>query len=792
MYQLLTTLRITLLAFCFSCLMTDVAAQQQNLLSDLKAGSESSDPNNFTAFNGKMYFLANGTLFQSTGTGSSTSVVAAGIPSDQTLSGGPLLYNNNLYLITKGNSGYKLWSSTGGTATFIEDFSVIGAPSGVSAFNVQEGFLYISLGADRGQSGGASVAFRHNGKPGSKVELGESNAGSGNQFGSTQQKTNFYFGTSAVYGLSNKEVVKFGGNSVTSTYTTTVEVTYPAQKTAATYSYTTINPSKVIKGLDVLSDQFYFTIGDSLFKLGTIGVRGLIKTGVPSPTNALRVGTSIYFIATNGEIWRTDGSAQGTVKVAAGTIASGYTSDKLIDNAGTLYVSAKKNQGGEGQLYRLVGANLNPVYNPSNNDEIVAIKANENGTLYFVVGAACKPEVLWKLTNSSNATSVGNLNFDTSCSNPITASKIGFLNNLAFYENFAANSGREPWTLRLDYVTPQSCTGNVISNFSFENDLNGFNNWGNASITNDTRSGAKAVSIAANTSGGLGTTATNISIAPGNKVTFSFWAKISNTATYADAGVIFYDAAQKHITTNKLTNFTASYKNYTINAVAPTNAKYMAVYAWKANGTGVLTVDDICLIKVTAASLRGNETENQSIFDFRVQADKGLPMLRWFTDDAWRTKAFHIERGDDKGNFHEISMLDVQTYNADLKMFSLIDENPSETEQHYRIVSEYIDFTPNQTSDVIKYPFVNAKTVFFVFPNPVREELNVNLRPFAKQNISMQIFDANGRLVSSQKMDNVSEDIYTLDIQAFVPGQYWIQILNNEGKATQQKFVIID
>lgn len=194
MHQLLHTLRIALVAFCFSLLITEASAQTQKLLSDLSAGTGSSDPKNFTAYNGKMYFLANGKLYQNAqvnGTANAV-VVTTGIPAGQTLSGGPVLYNNKLYVISKGGSLYKLWSTTGGAATFIEDFSVSGGLSGVSAFNVQNGFLYFSLGSDRQSQGGASIAFRHNGTAGSKVELGNSDLGTGNQTSSTRVRTNFY------------------------------------------------------------------------------------------------------------------------------------------------------------------------------------------------------------------------------------------------------------------------------------------------------------------------------------------------------------------------------------------------------------------------------------------------------------------------------------------------------------------------------------------------------------------------------------------------------------------------
>jgi hypothetical protein len=140
---------------------------------------------------------------------------------------------------------------------------------------------------------------------------------------------------------------------------------------------------------------------------------------------------------------------------------------------------------------------------------------------------------------------------------------------------------------------PSSCAGNLITNFSFESDLTGYQNWGNAAIiSTDVVSGNKAVRIGT-AAGGLGLQGLNAIV--GGTYTFRAKAKISGSPSWTGLGIKFYDANWNACGEKSIAVTTTSYQDYTVTAVAPAHAKYAQAWAWKSGSTGYLMTDDWCL-----------------------------------------------------------------------------------------------------------------------------------------------------------------------------------------------------
>ncbi|MBD0256873.1 MAG: hypothetical protein ICV83_14235, partial [Cytophagales bacterium] len=121
---------------------------------------------------------------------------------------------------------------------------------------------------------------------------------------------------------------------------------------------------------------------------------------------ALVIGSTLYFVASEGaggfELWKTDGTAAGTVRVKDIHPGAGDSSPLWLTNVnGTLYFTADNGTDGR-ELWKsngtAAGTTLvkNIVADPSG--EAPQYLANLNGTLYFGLGDA-----LWK----SNGTAAG-------------------------------------------------------------------------------------------------------------------------------------------------------------------------------------------------------------------------------------------------------------------------------------------------------------------------------------------------------------------------------------------------
>ncbi len=77
---------------------------------------------------------------------------------------------------------------------------------------------------------------------------------------------------------------------------------------------------------------------------------------------------------------------------------------------------------------------------------------------------------------------------------------------------------------------------------------------------------------------------------------------------------------------------------------------------------------------------------------------------------------------------------------------------------------------------------------FSVFPNPASSHLNLDLKPFLNQSVTIRITDQTGNIVFEQNINKVSVDNENLSVQALAQGIYFIQ-LKNENSMMMSKFM---
>ena len=88
-----------------------------------------------------------------------------------------------------------------------------------------------------------------------------------------------------------------------------------------------------------------------------------------------------------------------------------------------------------------------------------------------------------------------------------------------------------------------------------------------------------------------------------------------------------------------------------------------------------------------------------------------------------------------------------------------------------------------KTMDGVGFEISNLNESIYIYPNPARNTLNINLSDLSANQIN--IFDATGRLVREMRIVNNNN---TIDISTFKRGLYYVQILTDEGIVTK-KFI---
>lgn len=228
-----------------------------------------------------------------------------------------------------------------------------------------------------------------------------------------------------------------------------------------------------IQNMAVMNNELYFSVettteGYELWKSdGTASGTNIVKDIVPgtSSSNAGDSGNGIAFVKSNGvlffpattaasgrELWKSDGTASGTVLVK--DIISGTTGSDvkfLCDVNGILYFSAYTTANGQ-ELWKSDGTAAGTVLvkdiNPGTSSSYPIFLINVNGTLFFFASNSVNGNELWKSDGTAAGTVlVKDINSGSSSSNPGIYGPVYMVNGngiLYFYAT-DGSTGYELW-----------------------------------------------------------------------------------------------------------------------------------------------------------------------------------------------------------------------------------------------------------------------------------------------------------------------------------------------------------
>ena len=225
-------------------------------------------------------------------------------------------------------------------------------------------------------------------------------------------------------------------------------------------TYVTRTYHTIVKGTNMYFNRYSPQNGGELWWTDgtTITFVKSFDDGVSQSTidNFVMLGNDFYFVTrlrdTPSQLWRSDGTTDGTVPVIADTgMSSGfYKADMTVYND-TIYVVANNDQ-----LMRLVDSNLELVhdFDPAVSDGSTATISwlrTEQGKLYLAAKTPDLGEELWIANDTGTQVSlVKDMNPGTGSSS--ITSMVGFAGHVYFTNNFAGNT--QLW--KSDGTTPNT------------------------------------------------------------------------------------------------------------------------------------------------------------------------------------------------------------------------------------------------------------------------------------------------------------------------------------------------
>ncbi|MBL0355983.1 MAG: T9SS type A sorting domain-containing protein [Chitinophagaceae bacterium] len=167
------------------------------------------------------------------------------------------------------------------------------------------------------------------------------------------------------------------------------------------------------------------------------------------------------------------------------------------------------------------------------------------------------------------------------------------------------------------------------------------------------------------------------------------------------------------------------------------------------------------------------------LISFNAQRTGAVNRITWTTSQEINTRLFVIERSTDGSNFSPIGELAAAAGSTNNLNYYFIDNTPVRGINFYRL--KIIDQSNNEKFSVVRNVRNEGTADIAIYPNPVRDKIQVNITSDKLDKAAISITDMNGRIVYTKTM-SVNEGINYINVNTanFSTGTYVMKIGLNE------------
>jgi len=189
---------------------------------------------------------------------------------------------------------------------------------------------------------------------------------------------------------------------------------------------------------------------------------------------------------------------------------------------------------------------------------------------------------------------------------------------------------------------------------------------------------------------------------------------------------------------------------------------------------------------------------------YKITGDSNLPVeitslsaqnssqgveLQWETSSETNNSHFEIERSSDDNSFEVIGRVNGVGNSLETQNYLFVDTNVSSLSRlYYRLKQVDFDGRFSYSPSISIDPSKIALATFTIYPNPVESDAFVRFQNTSNEELTLQIFDIRGALVSSKRLDGNGGVEPIEGLGALSPGTYFIQ-LKGQGAARISRFV---
>lgn len=156
--------------------------------------------------------------------------------------------------------------------------------------------------------------------------------------------------------------------------------------------------------------------------------------------------------------------------------------------------------------------------------------------------------------------------------------------------------------------------------------------------------------------------------------------------------------------------------------------------------------------------------------------------LNWVTATEPGNAYFEVEKKNTRGDYAVIGTVNSQGRNGG--SYSFIDDNPLPI-NFYRLKQYNIDRTFTYSTIVLVE--MKSANSFTVYPNPVKEQLNIEL-PEEYRSGTLRLINTSGEIIFSSKVNSIYKQI--IDVSSFAAGTYIVEIESANGQRMQKTIIV--
>lgn len=181
------------------------------------------------------------------------------------------------------------------------------------------------------------------------------------------------------------------------------------------------------------------------------------------------------------------------------------------------------------------------------------------------------------------------------------------------------------------------------------------------------------------------------------------------------------------------------------------------------------------------------------MIDFRGKLDRNELSLAWKVQDQQQVKRFDIQRSEDGVRFRTIASVDNQS-SSPTAAYSFQQANDGDGQaRYYRIKLVNIDYSISYSS-LLRLFFAQTEgdDRFVFYPNPVKEDLHIQVVAQRKGMLKADIYDASGRMVKSV-FTSVNKGVNTVAVESLsakITG-FCLVVVQLENEVIRKKIMLV-